>query len=232
MVLPMPTPTPSPRRRPFTSALAGVLSTISPIAAGVVVVAALPAMLAFAPPQPDPVPRRWQLEIEPGPLRVVSIDSAAAGSQRYFYMTYRVTNNTSEDVLFAPSFEMANDEGDLVRSGRDIPAEVTRKILALLDNPLLQDQIGVLGMLLQGPANAKDGLVIWPARSLKADTISVYAGGFSGETRAVEVKDARTNEPKRVLLRKQLMIKYFMPGDITLQGNRPLDAIERNWILR
>lgn len=218
------------RANPVQSLVAGALSACS-ILVGVAGVCSVPAMMGMAP-EPDPVPRRWQLEIEPGPLRMVSIDLPTTGKQTYFYMTYKVTNNTSEDVLFAPSFEMGNDDGDLIRSGRDVPADVTRKILGMLDNPLLQDQIGVLGMLLQGPANAKEGLVVWPAKSLRADTINVYAGGFSGETRPVEFKDATTGQTNRILLRKQLMVKYYMPGDISQQGNRPLNATERKWIMR
>lgn len=222
------------RANPVQTLAAGALSAF-PILVGVAGVCSVPAMMGMAmvmAPEPDPIPRRWQLEIEPGPLRMVAIDLPTTGKQTYFYMTYKVTNNTSEDVLFAPSFEMGNDDGDLIRSGRDVPAEVTRRILGMLDNPLLQDQIGVLGMLLQGPANAKEGLVVWPAKSLKADKLNVYAGGFSGETRPVEFKDATTGQVNRILLRKQLMIQYFMPGDLAQQGNRPLNVTERKWIMR
>ena len=62
------------------------------------------------------------------------------------------------------------------------------EVLEMLDNQFLQDQIGILGMLLQGPDNARDGLVIWPCNNIAVDEISIYAAGFSGETRAVEVK--------------------------------------------
>lgn len=184
-----------------------------------------------APPEPDPVPRRWQLDFVPGPLRLAQID--VAGMPRlYFYMTYKVTNGTAEDLLFAPSFELGNDQGGLNRSGRDIPAAVTQKLLDSLGNPLLQDQIGILGVLLQGEANAKEGLIAWPAESLAADQITVYAAGFSGENRSIEVKDPETGAIKKVLLRKTLMMRFKMPGSLQGQGSKPLEMIEKRWILR
>lgn len=186
----------------------------------------------LAAPEPDPVPRRWQLDLVPGHLRTTTLDVPGVGPRAYFYMTYKVTNNTTEDLLFAPNFEMSNAEGELLRSGRDVPAEVTRRIMESLGNPLLQDQIGILGVLLQGDANAKEGLVVWPATDMDTNEVTVYAAGFSGETRPIDIKDAETGNWKRVMLRKTLMIRYRIPGELRGQGSRPLDAMERRWILR
>jgi hypothetical protein len=184
------------------------------------------------PPEPDPVPRRWQLDVEAGPLRVTSVEDGERGTQSFYYMTYKVTNNSGGDVLFAPAFDLMDTGGVLVRSGRDVSAEVTRKILATLDNPLLKDQISALGLLLQGPENARQGLVIWPASSLASDELTVYAAGFSGETRAVETKDVATGKPLRSLLRKTLMLRYASPGDQDHRGNVTFPMAEKRWILR
>jgi len=183
------------------------------------------------PPEPDPVPRRWQLDFVPGPLRIAQVE-VAGQPQLYFYMTYKVTNGSAEDLLFAPSFELANDQGGLIRSGREVPAAVTQKLLDLLGNPLLQDQIGILGVLLQGDANAKEGLIVWPAQSLAADEISIYAAGFSGENRPIEVQDPVTKEAKKVLLRKTMMMRYKMPGNLKGQGSNPLEQTDKRWIMR
>ena len=205
--------------------------------AGVVAVAAAVMAVAgvgsaVAAPEPDPIPRRWQLAIEPGPLRVATVDVEGQGPKAYFYMTYTVTNTTDQDLLFAPSFDLANDQGDLQRSGRNVPAAVTRELLTRLENPYLEDQISIVGNLLQGEANAKDGLVAWPVETLSASEMSVYAAGFSGETRTVDIRHPRTGQPARHTLRKTLMLRFQTPGELRDQGSRPLEMTERRWILR
>jgi hypothetical protein len=184
------------------------------------------------PPEPDPVPRRWQLDLKPGPLRLAVIDVPGKGQASYFYMTYKVTNTSGTDLLLAPAFDLANDRGVVVRSGRDVPAEVTKELLTRLDNPFLEDQIGILGILQQGPENAKEGLVIWPAEDLKGEEVVVYAAGFSGESRTIEGPDPKTGEPKRFNLRKTLMLRYRIPGEIYDRGSEPFEVTERRWILR
>lgn len=182
-------------------------------------------------PEPDPIPRRWQLDVEMGPLRVANID-LPGGSKAFYYLTYKVTNNTGSDLLFAPAFDLSTSDGGVIRSGRDVPAQVTRSLMESLGNPLLEDQIGIIGMLLQGEENAKDGLVIWPADDLRITEISVYSAGFSGETRMIEVRNPNTGQNDRVILRKTLMTRYAAPGETTNRGTRPFSVLEQRWILR
>ena len=231
----------------------GVTVAGSPISAGIALARA---------PEPDPVPRRWQLDFEPGPLRITSVSVPGVGPRAYFYLTYRVTNNTGKDQLLAPQFELASDEGDLLRSGRDVPLAVTQSIMGMLGNPLLEDQIEILGTIQRGAENARDGLVIWPAPDFKVDELVVYASGFSGESVTVEVpigadeakalnarrpegedpdlvargSDVRQREDgvwiKRVVLRKSMMIRYDVPGDLDVRRTDPIEEAERRWIMR
>ncbi|MBX3410042.1 MAG: hypothetical protein KF859_09185 [Phycisphaeraceae bacterium] len=182
-------------------------------------------------PEPDPVPRRWELSIEPGPLRVTSVETPS-GTRSYFYLTYKVTNSYSSDLTLAPSFDLSIGEGNTYRSGRDVPPDVTRQILESLQNPLLQDQISVVGTILRGEENAREGLVIWPAPSLRASEVTIYAAGFSGETRSERVRDPKTGDTKPVLLRKTLMLRYQTPGEIQNWAAKPFDLLERRWIMR
>jgi len=183
-------------------------------------------------PEPEPVARRWELDFKPGPFRVASVEVEGQGAKSFLYMTYRVANNSKEDVLFAPVFDLATAEGALVRSGAEIPAEVTKAITAKLDNPLLKDQVSVLGTLQQGEANAREGLVIWSLPKADLDKVNIYVAGLSGETQTVEVIDPKTKEVKRVSLRKTKMLTYRMPGDVLKQGNDPFEKIEDRWIMR
>src|SRR5258707_477367 len=66
-------------------------------------------------PEPDPIPRRWQLSIEPGPLRIATVEVPNEGPKAFFYMTYKVTNTSGGDLLFAPSFDLATNNGDVLR---------------------------------------------------------------------------------------------------------------------
>lgn len=183
-------------------------------------------------PEPDPVPRRWQLDFKIGPLRMVTLDTSEGGRASYYYLTYHVTNTSGEELLLAPSFEMSTGDGELLRSGRDVPAEVTAKILEMLANPLIEDQIGILGVIMQGQENAKDGVVIWPVTNMHPEEIAVYASGFSGETKYQATKDAKTGEPVRAVLRKTYMARYQMPGELDGRGSAPFPPSEQKWIMR
>lgn len=190
------------------------------------------ALMGGLAPEPDPVPRRWQFDVKLGDLRMARINLEGGGVGTYFYLPYQVTNGTREDLLFAPQWELATDEGDVVRSGRDVPAEVTRQIIARLGNPLILDQVAILGPLLQGEENAKDGVVIWAAPDLNVDEVAIYATGFSGETKPYEVRDPATGKMRPELLRKTLMLRYDIPGDLMKRGNQPFPTSERRWIMR
>ncbi len=189
------------------------------------------AMLAFAP-EPDPIPTRWQLDLRPGDLRLISVEAQPGEPRAYAFLTYRVTNNTGQDLPFVPAFDLATDEGVVVRSGQNVPASVTVQILKLLNNEFIQDQIGILGTLQQGPENAKDGVVIWPIPDLLTDRLTVYAAGFSGESKPVMVTDPATGEKVRKTLRKVRALRYVTPGNLVLDSSRPVELQLDEWIMR
>ena len=204
------------------------------LAAAVSVVAALGvmAMAPARPPEPDPLPQRWQLDLDIGPLRVASVDVGDAGPRLFYYLTYRVTNNSGQDLQFAPVFELGTDEGELFRAGRDVPRTVRLELLRRLDNPLLEDQISILGPILQGKENAKDGLVIWPVGDADVDEIAVYAAGFSGETAKVTFTNPDTGEEKTITFRKTYMVRYDVPGSLERRGAKPIKPKAQRWIMR
>ncbi|HVU64181.1 MAG TPA: hypothetical protein VHC70_09405 [Phycisphaerales bacterium] len=185
------------------------------------------APIAALAPEPDPVPKRWELQVDPGELRVTTID-LKDGPKKFFYMTFHVTNNSGEDLLFAPSFQLSDGDGNVVRSGHDVPVAVTQKLLAETQNPFIQDQIGVIGELQQGEENAKDALVIWPAGSLNPSQLTVYAAGFSGETKTVTSPDGK----EKFILRKTLRLDFQASGDLSGVGMRSFPLVERSWIMR
>lgn len=212
-----------------------VKTVLSAFALGVAAwsVVSVPSVSAkLAAPEPDPIPRRWQLDLKLGALRMAKVAGKDGSVKSYLYATYQVTNKAGEDILFAPSFELADGEGHVLRSGRGVPLDVAEKLQKDLNNPYLEDQISILGMLLQGAENAKDGIVIWPFDNMTASDLTVYAAGFSGEVHLEPVKDPKTGETKSVAMYKTLMTRYKTGGDMSGRGTEPFEAYESNWIMR
>ncbi len=199
------------------------------MAMAVVAVTGIVLACAGRPPEPDPVPRRWQLDVEIGPVRVITLKDREGVEKGFLYLTYTVINNSKEDLLFAPSFEASfGGEGKPVRSGRNVPVEITKQLKDSTQNPDIQDQIAILGQLLRGRENSKVGLVVWPLVDANASELSLYWSGFSGETTVVEKPDTH----EKVTLRKTLMTRYVVPGTLIGQGSTPLVQSERRWIMR
>ncbi len=199
---------------------------------GLAVLAGTATISAGLAPEPSPVPKRWELKVDVGPLRVASID-VNGQSKPFMYLTYHVVNKSGQDLLFAPSFELTFGSGKPIRSGHDVPAEVTTTIVKKVENPFAQDQISIIGQILQGEEHSRDGVVIWPAESLDPAKLAMYAAGFSGETATIELPttDAAGKKEKAVL-RKTLMITYSTGGEMTGRGDKPIEVAEQRWIMR
>ena len=200
------------------AALVGALACIS-----------MTSQRADAAPEPAPIPTRWELTLEPGPLRVMTVETPE-GSKPFYYFTYKVTNYSGEDRLFTPTFEMFTDDGTLVPSGRGVPHDVTEYILRRLRNPLLLDEIQMQDNLLQGRENAREGLVVWPVRNLSVDEIKIFANGFSGETKTV----FRADTGEAITLRKTMMLVHSVAGEVNTGTSRPIPRLENasRWIMR
>lgn len=202
------------------------------LAAVVLAAAAVVPALGLAP-EPDPVSKRWQLDVTPGELRVAYVGRGEEAGA-YLYFTYSVTNNTGKDLEFVPSFELATDSGDIAASGVGVAPAVTDAIMESLEHPFIQDQVDILGPIQQGPENAKHGLVVWPVADFAADEIRVFGAGFSGETESLELTDPRTGEVQRLVFRKTLMMRFGTPGEIRVaeMGDQPFVVSENRWIMR
>lgn len=190
------------------------------------------AALARAP-EPDATPKRWELRTKFSALRVLNIDIDGK-SQAYYYLTYKVENHTGQDIFFAPAFDLVTADGAVTKSGKGVSDEATKKVIAYIGNSFIQDQIAILGPMLQGDENAKEGVVIWPADSLRPGELTVYASGFSGE--AAEVKpptsDASKGTPEKVVLRKTRSLLFKVPGEVSNIKDTPITVSEDTWVMR
>lgn len=159
----------------------------------------------------------WELDFRPGPLRLFTDTNGDA----YWYFTYKVVNRTGKERMWAPRFEFFSDKGEIKASGRSVPTEVTRSILGLLKNPLLEDQNQIIGELRIGEENAKDGVVIWPAKDLGVTEFTVFVTGASGKIR--KVPDPRNGNP--LVERWTLRFNYLVPGDPVARGSTPVEPV-------
>jgi hypothetical protein len=158
----------------------------------------------LAAPTPSVVPVSWELNIKHfAPERLV------VEGKTYWFMRYTVINNTGRDILFTPEFELLTDTGQVVPSFKDVPKDVFKKIKALYNNSLLQSQNEILGKILQGEDNAKDGVILFADVDPQSRVFQVFISGLSGET--AEVKNPVTS--KTVVLQKTLVLEYTVPGE-------------------
>ena len=183
------------------------------------------ASAGLAHPKPAEVPYRWELIFDAGDLRMYT---DPIEQQPYWYMTYKVTNRTGKVQVWAPSIALFTDTGHLEQAGREVPNRVTENLLELLQNPLLEDQNSIIGDILHGREHAKEGLVVWPARSMKVNKMSVFTAGISGET--ARVRNPITREEQ--ILRKTLQRDYLIRGNAAAIGPDAVELLEETWIMR
>lgn len=180
-------------------------------------------------PEPNIVQSSWELDIKLNAPAVISVQIPDEPKPRLFnYITYTVTNRTGNDQLFVPDLNVLTDAGDLIQLNRNIPPLAFQKIKERLRNLLLESPTKIVGPILQGADNAKDGVAIWPVPDHNITSFKLFFGGLSGETHSV--KDPVTGEPK--LLRKTLELSYETPGDEAHTHQKPFVFKSKTWVVR
>lgn len=206
------------------SGTSGVRSILGLIAGLAVLAAVVTPVLAY--PKPAAVPYRWELDFTPGPLRLY-VDELEG--RAYWYFTYEAINRTGRDRIWAPELTIFTDSGEILRSGEGVPSHVTEDVLALLDDELLESQNEIIGDLLQGKENGREGLVLWPAKSLQVNELSLFIRGISGEsTRIPHPLEAG----QQITLHKTLQLDYLIPGDMMARGSKPVEVVDTGWVMR
>jgi hypothetical protein len=139
--------------------------------------------IGAAHPTPIAAADDWELEFTPGPLRIY-LDSK--DGKAFWYFTYTVANRTTRDRMWAPRMELFTDDGKIMSSGRDVPTRVKLDIKKFLGDPLLEDQNRIIGELLVGRENARNGLAVWPVKDLDTTDITLFVGGLSSDFEMVK----------------------------------------------
>ena len=206
-----------PPRSPFTD----VARCFAPAVLTMLIV----TVAAWAYPKPASVPFRWELDFRPGELRLY-IDPVEG--EAYWYFTYVVTNETGAEQIWAPSMTLFTDVGEILASGRNVPARIEEDLLVLLGNELMETQSEAMGTIFQGREHAIDGLVIWPAAHTDVNEVTLFVAGISGETARV-INPVNSGE---TILRKTQQRDYLIRGSALARRSKPLELVGESWIMR
>ena len=223
--------------------------------------ALLASVQAGAAPRPDTVAKAWQLSFKfnhPEPIAVPDVDGAL---RWYWFMSYKVVNNTDKDRHFLPKITVASEQGDIVEANKGISPRVFKVVKATVRNQLLVDPVAVAGLLRVGQDQAKESVAIWRAFDHDVDNLFVFISGLSGEVAKVinpktgepvidpeslkpvidprtskPVLDPKTNgplvEPRPLLLRKTRMIEYHFPGTSVHPQHQTFVMKSKQWVMR
>ena len=142
-----------------------------------------------------------------GPLWVAKVDVPGGTSKAYFYLTYKVTNASGTDVSSPLHGIWRLRTGELPVQGRNVPAAVTQELLKTLHSDYLQDQISIIGVLMQGKRTPRTALSSGRS-TISGSTKWTSSPGVLRRVQADGSAEPSSGEKEKVLLRKTLMARY------------------------
>lgn len=187
-------------------------------------------------PTPSIYPVAWQFDFSHSQAERIVVTSPIDNVPvAYWYITYKVTNNTSQERMFLPEFLMLSDNGSIKRANDNIPPQVFAAIQKRASNPFLKDPNTVAGKLLIGEDEARESAAIWVEPDPRMGKFSIFVGGLSGETAQITAPDGQAlkdSDGNPVVLRKTLQLNYHILGDEVFPGEDEVHTIAEQWIMR
>lgn len=214
---------------------------------------------AFAPvmaeePEPNPTPVAWELQFtSTRPERIT------VGGRTYWYVLYKVTNNTGEDVPFHPEIVRVEEIESEVpadkakqESQKASKITVTPSIVGLdrgvygaikkrheKTYPFLVHPVDAIGTLRQGADNAITSVAVFPEMDSRVSKFTIYVGGLSGEqiVRANPLFDPKKpadeeSNPRVFVMRKTLAMPFTLPGDTRTRATATPKLGRMEWVMR
>lgn len=198
-------------------------------------------------PEPSPYPVSWDLKFEHGKPKRIVVDVPNEGPTAYWYLTYRVTNNTDQEQLFLPLFEMVTKDGKVHRSDKGIPARVFHQIKEAEGNRFLERRTQIVGTLRVGEDQARDGVAIWKEPMAEMGNFTIFVTGLSGEVVTCKIVDGKliplnpanireelkgVPQDQQVSLRKTLQLDYVIYGDEKYAQKDDVVVKGKKWVMR
>jgi hypothetical protein len=186
-------------------------------------------------PQPSLYPITWELDFKHDQLRRIVLEVPGERSPKaYWYMTYVATNNTNQEQVFLPTFEMVTRDGKVVRANTERSRKVFEQIAQRERSKPLQSDLDLQGRILIGEDQAKYGVAIWEEPAAELGAISLYVSGLSGEITPLtdsQGKPIADKDGNPLVLRKTLKLDYTIRGD-DLYANDPVIKTGESWVMR
>ena len=206
--------------------------------------------------QPSIVNPSWEFDLEVGRPNAIKVRDDRGVERWYWYLPYKVINNSGEDRLFVPEITVIDEKGRIVQANRRIPGEVFPAISQRLGNSLLLSPNDVVGRLLQGGDFAKESVAIWPASREDVDEMTIFFTGADGETQPLKspstgetlmepVVDPVTGEPvldadgqpemRPMMVRRTRAYTYATPGTLGRSDDlqqQPVRLIDQTTVMR
>lgn len=192
-------------------------------------------------PKPSAAPVSWELKLDfLDPQRINLTLPGDDGPTTYWYMLYRVENDTGKDVSFFPTAELVAASLEVVTGGDQISPSVYDAIKRRhkATHPFLIESRHVTGTLLQGEDNAKTSVVVFRQFNFEDNAFAIYFGGLSGEIKRISNpsfdtgKPESSTNPRTFNMRKTLQINYELPGDISTRRWADPVRVGRKWLMR
>ena len=206
------------RIRFATVASAGLAAFLIAIAAG--------RLGAF--PEPALVNPSWELDVTWEKPRTIGVEGLDGRTSWYWYLPYKIVNQSKSEQLFVPETTIATDQGNIITAGKGVPPDVFPAIKQLLGNPLLEHPLQVSGRILIGEDHAKESVAIWPVFAGDVDEMSIFITGLSGETQTI--KHPITGED--IPLRKTCRLVYHTPGTGANPQRQSIKRRTKDWVMR
>jgi hypothetical protein len=211
----------------------------------VMVAVAATSPRAVCAPQPKLISTDWSLNFSHQDPQAIRVRVPGEDEPRLFwYMLYRVTNQTSQDRVFVPNFILYTDSGQVLHGAEGVSPTVFEAIQLRHHNPLLENVSTITGVLLRGEDNAKDGVAIFQDIEGEARAFDLFVGGLSGEGVTVKlpvkvaVQEAdtegivRTVEKDSIVLHKTLRLHYRLPDDPSRRAASPAVSDGSDYVMR
>jgi hypothetical protein len=190
---------------------------------------AAPAQAPAAAPAPNARPRPAtpdDLELRPGTLTLVTDE---ATGDRFLVFTYTVANKTPRTQRFTPRFELLMGDGTILEGGKGVDADAGARIRRAAAGARALDQFQVMGDVAVGEQNAKDGVVIFPAKGDMKDMTLFVAGTSIAIDRVPDPKSG-----KETIVRRTWVRHYGINGatDPRRTTEATFDATKDEWVMR
>jgi hypothetical protein len=184
--------------------------------------------------KPYPVPNMlrhgWQLQFvwhKPKQIFAATGHGVHRRLRKYWILRYTVINNTHRDIFFIPTFVLVTDTGKVLKPVAGLSPRILKRIRQVTGDPFIISPGLIVGRLLQGADNAKDGVAVFAKVPSNARRYTFFISGLSGDT-AVQ-KDPLTN--KNIVLHKTLVLNFWNPGEASRISPNPQFA-GKKWVMR